>query len=381
MSRAIHLAVVLSLVLLGAFAQTPLFQSRKLERPAPRVSENALTAEPQDDEQLDDFEDDAPEEMCPVALSDSYAMIRGINNYRISHGLPSINISRSLMSTACAHMRDVTASKKAINLQCGLHSWASCCYPGDHSNPDCMHRKALQVTTALKWNIYNVAAYELAYEWTGGQFSAVRALDMFVENAEHRSFILQEDTWADFKWRAIGAAVGHKYAYIWFGTFADPNGDFDQFHVDEHTMELPGCSCTGRPVTWRPPPTLSPEEKAAREQEQRQAAMPMWYSVQQGPVEDLETKLSTPHNATSVAPNATSAPPTATTMPALTATITNVSISPVVDEASKEKTSESGEEEIAASSSGGEETSSASGPIDIGKSISIADFLKGLTQT
>lgn len=66
MSRAIHLAVVLSLVLLGAFAQTPLFQSRKLERPAPRVSENALTAEPQDDEQLDDFEDDAPEEMCPV---------------------------------------------------------------------------------------------------------------------------------------------------------------------------------------------------------------------------------------------------------------------------------------------------------------------------
>lgn len=73
-----------------------------------------------------------------------------------------------------------------------------------------MHRKALQVTTALKWNIYNVAAYELAYEWAGGPFSAIRALDMFVANPDHKKFLLQEDTWSDFKWRAIGASVGDR---------------------------------------------------------------------------------------------------------------------------------------------------------------------------
>lgn len=80
-------------------------------------------------------------------------MIRGINNYRISHGLPSINISRSLMSTACAHMRDVTASKKAINLQCGLHSWASCCYPGDHSNVSAHIVLAHAFVVRLTWSV------------------------------------------------------------------------------------------------------------------------------------------------------------------------------------------------------------------------------------
>lgn len=68
------------------------------------------------------------------SLSDSFDLIRAINNFRITHSLSAINISRSLMSTACAHMRDITASEESINNDCGLHSWSSCCYPSDHSN-------------------------------------------------------------------------------------------------------------------------------------------------------------------------------------------------------------------------------------------------------
>src|SRR5689334_15423330 len=68
------------------------------------------------------------------SLSDSFDLIRAINNFRITHSLQAINISRSLMSTACAHLRDIVSSEASINNDCGLHSWSSCCYPSDHSN-------------------------------------------------------------------------------------------------------------------------------------------------------------------------------------------------------------------------------------------------------
>jgi hypothetical protein len=155
-----------------------------------------------------------------------------------------------------------------------------------------MHRKALQVTTALRWNIYNVAAYELAYEWAGGPFSAIRALDMFVANPDHKKFILQEDTWSDFKWRAIGASVGDRYAYIWFGTLVDPNGDFDQTSVEGHVLELPGCACTGAPITWKPTPTLSPEQQAQLEQRKKLESIPSLYLAEAGQDEQLSIPLT-----------------------------------------------------------------------------------------
>jgi len=243
--------------------------------------------------------DDEPDEsnsaqICPVSLSDSFDLIRAINNFRITHSLQAINISRSLMSTACAHLRDIVSSEASINNDCGLHSWSSCCYPSDHSNPNCMHRKALQVTTALRWNIYNVAAYELAYEWAGGPFSAIRALDMFVANPDHKKFLLQEDTWSDFKWRAIGASVGDRYAYIWFGTLVDPNGDFDQTSVEGHVLELPGCACTGTPITWKPTPTLSPEQQAQLEQRKKLESIPSLYMAEPGQEESIPIPTTSP---------------------------------------------------------------------------------------
>lgn len=238
---------------------------------------------PEDDEEI-------AEPVCPIVLSKSFELIRAVNNYRLTHGLQAINISRSMMSTGCAHLRDI-ASKPALLKEpsCGIHSWSSCCYPADHSNPTCMHRKALQVTTALNWNPYNVASYELAYEWTGGEFNAIRAMDMFVGNPAHKEFLLQENSWTSFKWRSIGAAVGEHAAFIWFGTLADPNGDFPQFDADQHAMELPGCVCTSTPITWTPKDLISEPANVTS------------FVIEQGVEEPLEIELreaNVPANST-----------------------------------------------------------------------------------
>jgi hypothetical protein len=333
------------------------------------------------DDVLSSEEDVSNIAACPVSLSNSFDLIRGINNYRITHGLAAINISRSLMATGCAHSRDVAHSKKAISNECGLHSWSSCCYPIDHSNPNCMHRKALQVTTALKWNIFNVASYELAYEWSGGAFSPVRALDMFVGNEEHRKFILQEGTWADFKWRSIGASVGQRYAYVLFGAMVDPNGDFDQFHVDEHVMELPGCTCTGSPVTWSPVPTLSPAEQVTVDNAAKWRSAPMFYEIEQGQDEPLETQLQTMPKLTeaaaagaSISTNATDTAEVrdeASAIDIMTAGENSGSIRPRKPKksASTDKNTDSVASDV-----------SNSGDIGVNSgTINVADFLKGLT--
>jgi hypothetical protein len=253
-----------------------------------------------------------------------------------------------------------------------------------------MHRKALQVTTALKWNIFNVASYELAYEWVGGTFSPVRAIDMFVANDEHRKFILQEGPWADFMWKSIGASVGHKYAYLWFGALVDPNGDFDQFHVDEHIMELPGCTCTGELTVWSPPPTLSLTEQALVDAQEKLKSAPMLYDIEQGTEESLESqlqlmsKLGASATADAGVANATKLLATSEAVP--------VEISLEDDDSTRHhkssKKNPRGDDGSfddkrsvnIVSSSTTEITQKSSGDIDINAgTISIGDFLKGLT--
>lgn len=152
-----------------------------------------------------------------------------INDYRSANGLPRIPLSSKLTAVAIAHVIDLNTYQP--HNTCGeggnLHSWSdhgnwtdkagdggwrACCYPSDHSNPDCMQDKPNEIAN------YSSNGYEIA---AAGVSSPVDALNLWKTSTLHNDVILNRGAWTNSQWEALGAMYGANYACAWFGTTPD----------------------------------------------------------------------------------------------------------------------------------------------------------------
>jgi hypothetical protein len=146
----------------------------------------------------------------------SLELIRLINDYRETSGLPRIPVSRSMNTVASTHVADLQTLQPS-----NLHSWSiSPRWTGgtfDLNNSatwPIMWKKPSELTS------YRGNGYEIAYRHSHAATPAA-ALASWQGSPAHNSVILNTGMWASYRWNAIGAAVFGKYAVAWFGVEAD----------------------------------------------------------------------------------------------------------------------------------------------------------------
>jgi hypothetical protein len=177
-----------------------------------------------------------PEAGRPGAcLSDEEAeLARLINEYRAANGLAAVPVSRSLTTVAQLHARDLqefrpNSGADARGQACNLHSWSAngpwtpVCYTADHSNAKAMWSKPREITAG----VYGGSGYENAFASYGAPVTAAAALGSWQSSAAHNATILQEGTWASYRWPAMGVGISENFAVLWFGDTADPQGTID----------------------------------------------------------------------------------------------------------------------------------------------------------
>jgi uncharacterized protein YkwD len=148
-------------------------------------------------------------------------LIKILNDYRLTRGLPIIPISPSLMKVAEAHAKDLEKSSPAG--ACNMHSWSSsgdwssCCYTPDHAKAQCMWNKPREITS----NFYTGNGFEIAYK-SDGIFSLPRVIDAWKRSSGHHAVMVNSETWEKIKWEAIGAGISEHYAVVWFGQEPEP---------------------------------------------------------------------------------------------------------------------------------------------------------------
>lgn len=149
-----------------------------------------------------------------------------INKERKGKGLPAIALSVNLTVVAKLHAADLGENKPYDERRCNPHSWSSqgvwkaCCYLEDHSNPECMWKKPSEITD------YKGDGYEIVAFWMSGtdpaqEMSSETALKMWLDSPGHRNVILNEMSFGNVEWNAVGIAISGNYASVWFGVEKD----------------------------------------------------------------------------------------------------------------------------------------------------------------
>jgi uncharacterized protein YkwD len=148
-----------------------------------------------------------------------------IMQYRASKGLPSIAVSSKLTLVAQTHVRDLSENYKEdpsnpAKVVCNPHSWSkkgkwtSCCYTSDHKRAQCMWDKPKEIAG------YNSPGFEIAYYSSKGA-SAEEGLAGWKLSPGHNPLLINEGTWSQVKWQAIGIGLYKSYGVVWFGEIAD----------------------------------------------------------------------------------------------------------------------------------------------------------------
>ncbi len=151
--------------------------------------------------------------------ADGLALIAEVNAYRTSNGLNPVPASSSMCIVSEFHISDLANESPDAAPECNLHSWSSqpmwtgCCYTADHAQAQCMWGKPGELST------YPGTGYEIA---ASGTSSPENAVMLWSNSPAHNAVMLNQDTWTNFPWGAMGAAIGQGYAVVWFGEETDP---------------------------------------------------------------------------------------------------------------------------------------------------------------
>ncbi|MCA9710335.1 MAG: hypothetical protein KDK70_31135 [Myxococcales bacterium] len=149
-------------------------------------------------------------------------LVELVNLYRAEHGLPAVPLSPSLCIVGHTHAEDLAIEQPQMaGPECNLHSWSDagpwtpCCYTPDHAQAECMWQKPAELTSYPGFGYENSAS-------GGGMLTPAEALDIWQNSPPHDAVILNEGTWADHPWGAVGAGMFQGYAVLWFGEEPDP---------------------------------------------------------------------------------------------------------------------------------------------------------------
>ena len=122
------------------------------------------------------------------------------------------------------HCKDLVENRPDMG-NCNGHSWSnkgawtSCCYTPDHSKADCMWTKPSELTN------YNGNGYEIACGDTecclDFKMTADYALNSWKGSPGHNSVIINQGSWNDLEWQAIGIGIYKCYSVVWFGENRD----------------------------------------------------------------------------------------------------------------------------------------------------------------
>lgn len=153
---------------------------------------------------------------------EAYFLAEKINQYRAEQGLPPIPISNAMTSVAQAHVNDL--ENTPLIEGCNLHSWSNqgnwshCCYTPDHAQVQCALDKPREITN----NAYLSDGYEIAAQ-NDEPMSANQALQQWKASPAHNTAILNQGTWVNHHWQAMGVAISAHHAAVWFGEEVDAN--------------------------------------------------------------------------------------------------------------------------------------------------------------
>ncbi len=156
-------------------------------------------------------------EIKPTAAE---ALVELVNLHRTRQGLPRIVISSSLTSVAEAHVMDL--ERRRPSGRCNPHSWSpagnwsACCYTRDHAQAQCMWNKPREITAGR----YPGFGFEIL-AWHSRHMTPAIALNQWRHSSLHHDLIVNQGTWTNTRWQAVGAAVSKHYAVVWFGREPD----------------------------------------------------------------------------------------------------------------------------------------------------------------
>ena len=143
-----------------------------------------------------------------------------VNEYRAQNGLSAIPLSNSLTYVAQTHVKDLHNSPPTG--VCNMHSWSqnetwsSCCYTSDHAKAQCMWDKPRELTN------YSGNGFENAFGGSDGYIATAQdALKGWKHSQGHNAVILNQGTWANITWKALGIGLYKGYAVLWFGQEVD----------------------------------------------------------------------------------------------------------------------------------------------------------------
>jgi len=164
---------------------------------------------------LNNLVEDEKELFAYVLTIEEMRLYHLIMEYRKEQGLSEIPISSSLTYVAHTHVNNLQENH-IRETECNMHSWYDtgnwipCCYTADHAQAACMWRKPSELTS------YTGNGYEIAYmhSYLATPESALRG---WQESSGHNAVILNEDSWKNITWNAIGIGIYKNFAVVWFG--------------------------------------------------------------------------------------------------------------------------------------------------------------------
>jgi len=158
-------------------------------------------------------------------LDKAKSLVRYINQYRREKGLDEVPYSPWLTYVARWHVYDLENNHRSSGPCNSMHSWSD---KGEGKWNQCCKR--VGDAGACSWDkpkeiskgAYKGVGFEIA---CGGrdidEMTNDAALQCWKSSSSHLDIMLNRGTWADNKWRAIGAGISHHYAVVWFAEESD----------------------------------------------------------------------------------------------------------------------------------------------------------------
>ena len=162
-----------------------------------------------------------PEDFC-ISKSE-YRLFELVNQHRVDNDLPELTLSVSLSFVATTHVADLVNNHPDTSI-CNLNSWSDkgdwtpCCHNNYVPKSECILGKPKELTN------YRGEGHELAY-WEPAMVIPDSLVSFWASIKETNDFLLNEDKWNKYKWRAVGVGMLEGYAVIWVGEFSDREGE------------------------------------------------------------------------------------------------------------------------------------------------------------